>query len=621
MKKYTWFGWTLVAIMTGASFTACTNETEEVFTQSNEIKLTSAITPASRVANQLMQSTQIVTAQEVGVTITGAKSEHNNVKWLAEEDGSLTNTGNTLYWGSSDVNIMAYHPFNQDWSGTTHNFSVDTDQSSDKNYLNCDLLWVKTTASKSSNPIGLQFAHKLAKIMVGIQHEDGATDVTSAIVSICGTKPSATFNLSTGEITNPSGDASDIKAAQAASAAAIIIPQTVNAGTKFIKVEFNEKTFYYTLSENKTFESGKAYGFTLTLKEKGTELTLTSPESNGNITDWDNENNGTTGDANESIKQEDINGDVIIENTELSQALLNVLGSEKVAINNSGYAVMSEEDVNDITDLNFGEYQGNITTLNGIEHFVNLEYLNCGIRPSLTTCDLSQNSTLISFDVTESGITSLDFSNNPNLKAVHCNGNEELASLNLTGCTQLSDLQIFSTAITTNSLTIPDDVKAAVDNLLYSGTSLVLDLNDFPNLESLGCIDMGLTTLNGYIPETYKSKLTVLICDNNQLTEVNLAEYPNLRTLSCYYNKIENLDPSQAPYLQNLSCFGNKISTIDISTNSDLTDWRCGDQTGTNDESTTIQVTVNATQKSAYEKGDNGLNEWGNNNIQLILAE
>ena len=90
MKKVNLIGWALTAIMTGASFTACTNETEEVFAQSNEIKLTSAITPASRVANQLLQSTQIVTGQEIGVTITGAKSDdHINVKWIAQEDGSL----------------------------------------------------------------------------------------------------------------------------------------------------------------------------------------------------------------------------------------------------------------------------------------------------------------------------------------------------------------------------------------------------------------------------------------------------------------------------------------------------------------------------------------------------
>ena len=620
MKTHKWFGWALAAIMTGASFTACTNETEEVFAQSNEIKLTSAITPASRVANQLLQSTQIVENQEVGVTFTGAKSDHNNVKWIAQEDGSLRNTNSSpLYWGNTNVEITAYHPFNSNWGTDTEpTFSVNTDQSENENYLNSDLLWVNTTASKSTNPIELKFAHKLSKIMVGLQHEETETDVTSAIISICGTKTTATFDLSSGTVT-ASGSVADIKAAETASAAAIIIPQTVNAGTKFIKVEFNGKTFYYTLSENKTFEAGKAYDFTLTLKEKGTELTLTSPESEGNITDWNNENNSTTGDANEEeTGNTPAAGTVVIENYELSEALYNILGSSKVQMSN-GYAVMDENYVATITDLNFQNYEGDITNLSGIEKFANLEYLDCGSRTSLTDCDLSQNTKLKSFAVTESSLTSLDFSNNNLLKAVHCNGNEQLSSLNVTGCTQLSNLQIFSTALTTSTLIIPDEVKASVDNLLYSGTSLELDLNEFPKLESLGCTNMNLTTLEGYIPESYKSRLTVLMCDNNQLTEVDLDEYPNLRTLSCYNNEIQELDPSKAPHLQNLSCFGNKISTLDISSNLELTDWRCGNQTSSNNnESITIRVTVNSTQQSAY---NNGLKEWGNENINLILAE
>ena len=124
MKKNKWFGWAFVAIMIGASFSACTNETEEIFDQSNEIKLTSAITPASRVSNQDLQSTQIETNQEVGVTITGAKGDHNNVKWLAGEDRTLTNTGNPLYWGIDDVNITAYHPYNNNWGETEHTSTV-----------------------------------------------------------------------------------------------------------------------------------------------------------------------------------------------------------------------------------------------------------------------------------------------------------------------------------------------------------------------------------------------------------------------------------------------------------------------------------------------------------------
>ena len=72
MKKNRWFGLALMAIT--ASFSACSDLTEEMLKES-EIKLTNEITPASRVTDLEYQSTQIVARQEVGVTITSAKSE------------------------------------------------------------------------------------------------------------------------------------------------------------------------------------------------------------------------------------------------------------------------------------------------------------------------------------------------------------------------------------------------------------------------------------------------------------------------------------------------------------------------------------------------------------------
>ena len=155
MKKNKWFGWALAAIMTGASFTACTNETEEVFEQGNEIKLTSAITPVSRAATSL-QSTQIVAGGRIGVIIEGAKTSHNNQSWVAEDDGTLTNDGTPLYWGDGNIDIIAYFPYTGDWTvnSNSYTFSVGQDQSIDQNYINSDLLFVKSeNVAKTVNAI------------------------------------------------------------------------------------------------------------------------------------------------------------------------------------------------------------------------------------------------------------------------------------------------------------------------------------------------------------------------------------------------------------------------------------------------------------------------------------
>ena len=291
MKKTKLFGWALFASM--ISLSACSNDAEEVFAQENEIKLTSEITP-SRVTSLDYQSTQIVEGQQVGVTITGAKSEHKNVAWNVGEEGELSNTGEPVFWANQDIAITAYHPYNSSWIGTSHEFSVSTDQSSEENYRNSDLLWAAATSSKTETAIPLIFSHKLAKINVTLKSED-IEDLSGATINICGTNITTNFNPVDGTLSAASANIQEIKAgvttSTAYTASAIVVPQTVANGTKFIKITHNDRTFYYTLSTNKELKSGCSHNYTLTIKEK--EVTTESDK----ITDWEDDDN--IGDAEE----------------------------------------------------------------------------------------------------------------------------------------------------------------------------------------------------------------------------------------------------------------------------------------------------------------------------------
>ena len=168
MKKKKLYGWAFVATMMG--IISCTNDAENLLSQQSEIKLTSEIEP-SRVTSLNFQSTQIVEGQQIGVTIQGAKSEHNNIAWTAGANGVLTNTGSAIYYGSGDAIITAYHPYNSSWDETVQEFSVSTDQSTDAEYLASDLLWATATSSKTETAVPLVFKHKLAKINVTLTSE------------------------------------------------------------------------------------------------------------------------------------------------------------------------------------------------------------------------------------------------------------------------------------------------------------------------------------------------------------------------------------------------------------------------------------------------------------------
>ena len=265
--------------------TACTQKGSEQLLQVNEIKLKSQIeTSDSRGTNLNQQSTQIVEGQQVGITIKGAQTAHNNVVWTVGEEGMLT-ASQPVYWGSAEVNITAYQPFNPTWISYIHTFSVQTDQSTDSGYLNSDLLWASTTASPTEEPVALNFKHKLAKINV-ILSSDDFPNLSNAVISICGTCTTTDFLPDVGALGTPREKA-DITAAvittDTHTATAIIVPQEIESGTKFIQVELYGLKYVFYMPSTKRFESGRSY--TYKLKLKGHLLDI---DSDG-ITDWEDE--------------------------------------------------------------------------------------------------------------------------------------------------------------------------------------------------------------------------------------------------------------------------------------------------------------------------------------------
>jgi len=249
--------------------TACTPESKEQFFRENEIKLNGYVTSGGRGTDQDLQSTMIAEGQQVGVTILGASSKHTNVCWTAGENGILVNTGAAAYWSGSDITVRAYHPYHADWTAANQVFHVQTDQTTDEGYLDSDLLWASTTASKSNLPVDLPFTHKLSKINVTL-FSDGNHDLSKALITLCGTNTATGFNLETGELFAVEEKIADIQAsittADAYTASAVIVPQTLEEGSQFIKITLGEEDFHYTLPTDQVFESGQAYNFTLKVK-------------------------------------------------------------------------------------------------------------------------------------------------------------------------------------------------------------------------------------------------------------------------------------------------------------------------------------------------------------------
>lgn len=82
----------------------------------------------------------------------------------------------------------------------------------------------------------------------------------------------------------------------------------------------------------------------------------------------------------------------------------------------------------------------------------------------------------------------------------------------------------------------------------------------------------GCTSLQGL---KYFSKLTDLFCSDNNLTELDVSENPELGRLICYNNSLTSLNLNKNTKLRSLNCNNNKLTVLDLRENKSLSWLRC----------------------------------------------
>ncbi|MFK7781906.1 leucine-rich repeat domain-containing protein [Psychroserpens sp.] len=257
-----------------------------------------------------------------------------------------------------------------------------------------------------------------------------------------------------------------------------------------------------------------------------------------------------------------------------------------------------EIDVNEALQITYINVDNeSISSLSGIESFINLEGLSCSSN-LISNLDLSNSTNLSYLKCNNNFLTSLDLSGMLNLDDLNCNGNQltnlnisdsinmrwlecgnnQLTNLDVTGFTSLWDLDCQNNLLT--SLTIPNLISLQVvdcsDNQL---TSLIvndetllgltcdnnqltsLDLSAMTSLYNLRCSDNQLTALN-----LGSMSLENIYCNNNSLTSLDLTSITDLVEVYCTNNQLTSIDfPIQSNEFNNLDCSENNLTTLDTS--------------------------------------------------------
>lgn len=300
----------------------------------------------------------------------------------------------------------------------------------------------------------------------------------------------------------------------------------------------------------------------------------------------------------ETIKKND--------NLALVEALTNALGT--YILNEDGDVEVTPQLIQEATTLDVSEQ--NIESLEGIEAFVNLRYLDCSNNP-LTSLDVSVFSELTDLHCDNCFNQSpasrsyskgvLDLSENTKLQTLSCaeNGLTELI---------LPDTQtLIEVNCDDNQLTVLDVSKNT--NLRY----LFGNGNKFTSLDvSNNTLLMGLEIRNNLLTDINLSaneSLRTLAVHGNQLTTLDVSKNGKLEYLFCGSNQLVSLDVFSNENLVYLNCLFNQIQTLDISKNIQLQDLYCGNQAGT------LSLMINEEQQSLWE------NNWEGNNYNVVLAD
>ena len=208
----------------------------------------------------------------------------------------------------------------------------------------------------------------------------------------------------------------------------------------------------------------------------------------------------------------------------------------------------------------------NVKSLEGIEHFTALTRLDCH-NTGIDSLDVSNNTDLQELYCHNTGIGSLNVSNNPDLQELYCY-NTGIQTLDVSNNTDLINLNCFNTGIQT--LDVSKNTDLIYLDCFNTGIQM-LDVSNNKDLQTLGCYNTGIQMLD----VSNNTALERLYCYNTGISSLDVSNNSDLQALDCSNTGIQTLDVSKNGKLGSLECFNTKIQSLDVSNNTALTYLNC----------------------------------------------
>lgn len=249
-------------------------------------------------------------------TLLPSGNRGDNVRHTFDESANKWNSAYDIYWKDkhTPIDVYGYYPYGSPESIDAYPFTVERDQSTVSEggamggYEASDFLWGKVeNVAPTTNVIRLPMKHRMANARItlveGTGFASGEWAQTEKNILVANLVREATINLADGTVT-PTGDiekTATVPSNNGDEWRAIVIPQTVQAGTTLFSITVGGTPYKFTKNEDLTYVAGKMNNFTIRVDKKENTGQYTLTLISESITPWENDLVSHDADAREYI--------------------------------------------------------------------------------------------------------------------------------------------------------------------------------------------------------------------------------------------------------------------------------------------------------------------------------
>ena len=237
-------------------------------------------------------------------TLKPSGNRCDNVRHTFDEANNQWEPAYDIYWKDkhTHIDVYGYYPFANPESIDDYQFEVQKDQSRVSadgemgGYEASDFLWGKVgDVAPTTSIIRLPLFHRMSNARVtliqGSGFADGEWANTEKIVLAPNLVRKASIDLATGEV-KPSGSVEStatIPSRVDDEWRAIVVPQTVSAGTTLFSITIGGMPYKFVKNEALTYVSGKMMNFSIRVDKKAASGQYHLTLVNESITPWEND--------------------------------------------------------------------------------------------------------------------------------------------------------------------------------------------------------------------------------------------------------------------------------------------------------------------------------------------